>query len=184
MGARVWGTLPELKHDIWKDQVTINYEILISTKYSSISHMTYDNIKIVFLISGKYLFSSISYYFLEKFLREIIRQYSSYIWNRKQPTFITTHQRSSIGVFQVVCVSVCPRGAPVRRYGHNALWTGTPFPTQTCLNLYNLALTVQGTTPPRHIQTCILCSSYCRQAGDWHSIEMSPCLSSNLPVAC
>ena len=64
---------------------------------------------------------------------------------------------------------------------------------QTCSNLFNLDLTVQGplspdmfklvqpgphsTGPPfpRHVQTCSLCSPDCWQAGSRHSTEMPSC---------
>ena len=53
-----------------------------------------------------------------------------------------------LSVFSHVCVSVC-------------LFTGGP---------------VQGPMPPaRHVQTCSLCNSYCRQVDSWHSNEMSFC---------
>ena len=53
-----------------------------------------------------------------------------------------------LSVFSCVCVSVC-------------LFTGG---------------SVQGPMfPAKHVQTCSLCNSYCRQAGSWHSNEMSFC---------
>ena len=53
-------------------------------------------------------------------------------------------------------------------------------PTQTCSNLCNLDLTIQGTSAPspltKHVQTCSLCSSYiCRDSGCWHSTEVPSC---------
>ena len=68
-------------------------------------------------------------------------------------------------------------------------------PLQTCSNLFNLDLTIQGSAPDmvnltelesRHtpspppqiphlpVQTCSLCSPDCRQAGSWHSTDVMP----------
>ena len=44
-----------------------------------------------------------------------------------------------------------------------------------------LGLRCTGTTP-RNVQTCSLCSPYCRQAGSWHSTEMPSCLSCQMEL--
>ena len=55
----------------------------------------------------------------------------------------------------------------------------TGSPTQTCSNLCNLGLTIQGPSGhplPQPVQTCSLCSAYiCRHAGCWHSTEVPSC---------
>ena len=116
--------LPELKHDICKDQLTINCEILILTKYTSISHMIYDNVKIVFLIPG-----TANIYCLQLVI--IFRKKN--LEGNHQPIVVRIENnrrslQSTNGVAKVIfqlCVSVrisiCPHEVPVQGYDHSAL---------------------------------------------------------------
>ena len=93
-------------------------------------------------------------------------------------------------MFSVVCVcySVClfmgvgphhtgPQPPSVQGFGPAPV-QGLALAPWTCSNLFKLDLSLQERPPfhpPRHVQTCSLCSLDCGQAGSWNSTEIPFC---------